>query len=284
MKGRIEMGLKLGRLIKTVCALVSVLVLIITLQISSFAIYRDGPYKYNDSTNLEIVGLGTWWPSGEITIPSKATGIKAGVFKNNAIPSVNVTKITKVTIPSSVRYVESGAFSSDCTSLKEVVIQNARSNISVAGDAFPSGVSVTYTVEDTTVPPPTTTTTTAPPTTTAPQTQRPTQAPVSPVAPNRPTTTRSRKPVATKPRTTTTVPSTVTVTESDVPLAGTTGIDADTWNNMLKSTAPSEVKEAKAEKKEKAIFKSSLADYAINGSIVIVTFTAIALTYLKFKK
>ncbi|MEG1615055.1 MAG: hypothetical protein RR343_06195, partial [Oscillospiraceae bacterium] len=78
------MRMKMSRFLKTVVAFATVFVLIFSTQISSFAVYLESPYKYNDKTNYEIVGLSTWIAGDEVTIPSRATGIKAGVFSNSS--------------------------------------------------------------------------------------------------------------------------------------------------------------------------------------------------------
>lgn len=266
---------KTGRLIKTVLSVLAVFVLIFSTQISSFAIYYESPYKYNDKTNYEIVGLMTWLPKGEITIPSKATGIKSGAFKNSSLPLVNVSKITKVTISSGVRYIENGAFSSDCTSLKQVVIQNAKSKINVGESAFPKGAIVTYTIEETTVPP-TTEAPTEPPTTKQPD-EPTTQPAAEPTTNNLTTTRKSEKATTTEP---TTGPE---VTEPQVPLSDYTAQfpEFESWESIV---SPSEEVEEFVATQSKPTSNSSVARYAANTSIVVVTFTAIIMTYFKFKK
>ncbi len=285
------MNLKLSRFFKTVLTVASVFVFVFSTQLSTFAVHVESPYKYNDNANYEIIGLSTWWPKGEITIPSKATGIKSGAFKNSWVPSVNVSKITKVIIPASVRYIESGAFSSDCSSLSEVVIQNSKSNINVAEGAFPSGASVTYTIEETTQPPTTTTPpTTAAPTTTAPApvTKPSTQVPATVAPPTKnsssKSTTKRKNVTTTKSTTSTTADVTeVEITEQTVPLAepSSNSVGMAEWNELLNST---QQKEANAEVEQVKNSKSKATKYAISASAVTVTFAAIALTYLKFKR
>jgi len=288
------MVIKLSRFLKTVLVVVTAFVLVLSTQLSSFAIEH---YRYNQ--NNEIVGLTSWaWnPSGEITIPAKATGIKSGAICNSFLGiTVNVSRITKVIIPESVMFIESGAFTSNCSSLKEVVIQNAKSKVIVANDAFPSGVAVTYTVEEATqpptttkpTPPPTTTQppeTTQPPATTAPSTTQATTVSDNQNAERKPATTKA--PLANKAPLDTTKPVQVEVTNNDVPLAeinneGGYPDELEVWNSLVNANGNTQEATTTQEKQSKN--KSTVADYAVNASVVVVTFTTIIFTFFKFKR
>lgn len=300
------MVIKSSRFLKTVTVIVTAFVLVFSTQLSSFAVYIENHYKYNDNKNFEIIGISSWSPKGEITIPSKATAIKSGAFYNSGFflwDIVNVSKITKVIIPESVRYIESRAFTGDCSSLKEVVIQNAKSKISVADDAFPSGATVTYTVQETTQPPitkPTVPTTKPPATTQAPTPTTTTTAPSTTLAP-----TSSKNEVATskddkadKAETTkspsedkttaetTTQPSHVVVNENYIPLADIKNEgypeELDAWKLLVNSNGDVEQSVTKQVKQEKE--GPTATTYAVSASAVLATFTTIILTYFKFKK
>lgn len=305
------MVIKSSRFLKTVTVIVTAFVLVFSTQLSSFAVYIENHYKYNDNKNFEIIGISSWTPKGEITIPSKATAIKSGAFYNSGFflwDIVNVSKITKVIIPESVRYIESRAFTGDCSSLKEVVIQNAKSKISVADDAFPSGATVTYTIEETTQPPttkPTVPTTQPPATTQAPTTTAPstTLAPTS--SKNEVATIKDDKAdksdkadKADKAETTkspledkttaetTTQPSHVVVNENYIPLADIKNEgypeELDAWKLLVNSNGDVEQSVTKQVKQEKE--GPTATTYAVSASAVLATFTTIILTYFKFKK
>ena len=303
------MVIKSSRFLKTVTVIMTAFVLVFSTQLSSFAVHIENNYKYNDDKNFEIIGLRStgisgWTPKDELTIPSKATAIKSGAFYNSGFflwDIVNVSKITKVIIPESVRYIESRAFTGDCSSLKEVVIQNAKSKISVADDAFPSGATVTYTVQETTQPQttkPTVPTTQPPATTQAPTTT--TTAPSTTLAPTSPKNEvatskadKSDKAETTKSpledkttAETTTQPSHVVVNENYIPLADIKNEgypeELDAWKLLVNSNGDVEQSVTKQVKQEKE--GPTATTYAVSASAVLATFTTIILTYFKFKK
>ncbi|NCC87790.1 MAG: hypothetical protein EOM05_07980 [Clostridia bacterium] len=299
------MVIKSSRFLRTVTVIVTAFVLVISTQLSSFAVYIENNYRYNDNVNYEIIGISSWSPKGEITIPSKATAIKSGAFCNSAWGwTVNVSKITKVTIPASVKYIESGAFTSDCSSLKEVVIQNAKSKISVANNAFPSRVTVTYTVEETTQTPTTqptvpttqlpettqaesTTTTTVPSTTLAPKAsnEEATTSKTASKTTSKVETTKSPEEDKTTEETTT-QPSLVAVNDNYIPLADIKNDgypeELEAWNVLVNSTGDIEQSVTTQAKQEDQ--GPTATTYAVSAAAVVSTFTTIILTYFKFKR
>lgn len=310
------MVIKSSRFSKTVLTVVMALSLLFSTQLSCFAAggYVETPYKYNE--NYEIVGLTTDifnWSirlKGEVTIPAKATGIKSKAFKNNSIPIIDVSQITKVIIPKGVNFIEGEAFTKDCKLLKEVVIQNSKSNVNVAGNAFPVGVVVTYTIEETTRPPePTKPPVTVPETTMPPLTQSPpaTQAPTTTTRPSKAQTPgTTKKPNTTKKSGTTnsktetkisstnknfeevTEPANVEITNPKVPLAEIENNgypeELDSWNSIVNASAQKQGDLTKKSENQSKKGGSKVASYAVGASVSVAAFAGVIFAYFKFKK
>jgi hypothetical protein len=302
------MGIKSSRFFKTTLAVVATFVLLFSTQLSCFAVVIKDSYKYTDNYEIMEVSpnaFSTWAPKGQLEIPAEATGIKSNAFKNKTVlfslyPKVDVSKITRVVIPENVKYIEANAFTSDCKALKEVVIQNAKSRVNVASNAFPSGVAIYYTIEETTKPPETTSppvvvpdtkppVTQAPPVTTTPSTTAPhtTQKPKDNKKPNTTAGQPTTKISATNKVLEDLAEPTVKVTDPKVPLADLQNNgypeELDAWNAAVNASVQ-KGEGTSANNKQGKNQTSKVVSYAVGASVSVAAFAGIIFTYFRFKK
>jgi len=302
------MVIKSSRFLKATLAVLTAFVVVVSTQLSCFALIVESPYRYND--NYELIGFDApffvwdvYKPSGQIQVPAKATGIKSGAYKN-ANPVFNgrndFSQVTRVIVPESVKFIEANAFTSDCKSLKEVVIQNAKSRVNVAENAFPSGVVVYYTIEETTKPPETTSppvvvpdtkppVTQAPPVTTTPSTTAPhtTQKPKDNKKPNTTAGQPTTKISATNKVLEDLAEPTVKVTDPKVPLADLQNNgypeELDAWNAAVNASVQ-KGEGTSANNKQGKNQTSKVVSYAVGASVSVAAFAGIIFTYFRFKK
>ena len=215
-----------------------------------------------------------------ISIPSNVKVVGGNVL--NGIISSNYAKgITLIEVPENVEKIEANAFAS-CSNKNLVInVNNYSDGLTVEAGAFPSNAKVNYKERPTTTAP--ATTKPQEPPTKAPESARPTRIVV--VTKNHVTTTKKHNnPVTTtSPSESTTLPEEETTTDvveiiDEVPFAEAQNqlSDVNLWDKLTSQTTQAP---------EKPVSTASKAESVLGySSIVVVAFSAVILSYFKFKK
>lgn len=262
------------RLLRLIVTLCMTIVLLTAFCAQSFAAESKGWMATGNDINGE---------TGELIVPNGVRTVTPHVLDR-----VLSYTVEKVTIPNSVKVIETGAFS-DAKKLKVVEIDNCEGGIKIEENAILATAEIVYLREKPTAPPTTTTTRRAPAYnndntqsmvgSTAAPTQSTTAAPVPPTMNKKSTTTTKKSETTTaKEETTTQETTTVKVTES-TPFSDAKSQleDVEVWDKIINQTT----EQATAPKQKST---SGFAKGASYAAVAVVAVSAIGLGVLKFKK
>lgn len=211
-----------------------------------------------------------------VVIPETMNGKKIVKIAPNVLVGNN--SVYTLTIPATVTNIEAAAFTG-CNNLKKVTINNYEGGLKIADGAFPKSAEIVYLQEKPTAPP---TTTQQPATTTPPPAPTAAKPPVATVAPSQKPTSSKKATKATKPDTSTveestTEEETVTITES-TPFASAKAelSDINIWDQL--------VNPATEKVSDPITVKNPALNTASYAAVIVVSFSAIALGYFKFRR
>lgn len=265
--------------------LVSVLCVCLLIPTLCSAAFAKSSIGYNADNNLSYVVTDDGYlekiiflKSTTISIPSNVKVVGGNVLRRVFL---DANKITLIEVPENVEKIEANAFAS-CSNKNLVInVNNYSDGLTVEAGAFPSSAKVNYKERPTTTAP--ATTKPQEPPTKAPESARPTRIVV--VTKNHVTTTKKHNnPVTTtSPSESTTLPEEETTTDvveivDEVPFAEAQNqlSDVNLWDKLTSQTTQAP---------EKPVSTASKAESVLGySSIVVVAFSAVILSYFKFKK